>query len=119
LEQVPTFLKLGDIKVTMEEKCYVDTTLNSIGGKWKLIILWYIHKEKLRFSELEKKIPGINQKMLTQQLRELEKDELISRKVYPVVPPKVEYAITDHGKSLQKVLKELDKWGKIHHERKK
>jgi DNA-binding HxlR family transcriptional regulator len=94
--------------------CHLDKTLDVIGGKWKLVILWHLSQEKLRFSELEKRITGITQKMLAQSLRDLEKDNLVSRKVYPVIPPKVEYAITSQGISLGKVLKELDKWGETH-----
>ncbi len=94
--------------------CYVNATLNVIGGKWKLIILWHLNQATLRFSELEKRIDGVTQKMLTQQLREMEDDKLIARKVYAVVPPKVEYSITEYGKSLNKVLSELNKWGEIH-----
>jgi DNA-binding HxlR family transcriptional regulator len=96
-------------------KCYVDTTLNVIGGKWKPLILWHLNDvSPLRFSELEKRIAGITQKMLTQQLREMEKDKLIARKVYAVVPPKVEYSITKYGNSLNKVLYELGRWGEAH-----
>lgn len=95
-------------------QCYINATLNVIGGKWKLLILWHLNKATLRFNELEKRIEGVTQKMLTQQLREMEHDKLISRKVYAVVPPKVEYSITDYGKSLNKVLSELNKWGEIH-----
>lgn len=96
-------------------QCHVDTTLNVIGGKWKPIILWHLSgSSPLRFSELEKRIEGITQKMLTQQLREMEKDKLVTRKVYAVVPPKVEYSITEHGKSLRKVLYELGQWGEKH-----
>ncbi len=91
--------------------CTLDHTLNMIGGKWKLIILWYLEKSTMRFSELEKSITGISQKMLTASLRELESDGLISRKVFAVVPPKVEYSLTKKGVSLNLVLKELDKWG--------
>lgn len=95
--------------------CFVDTTLNVIGGKWKPVILWHLNDASpLRFNELEKRISGITQKMLTQQLREMEQDKLISRKIYAVVPPKVEYSITDHGKSLNKVLFELSVWGEKH-----
>lgn len=96
-------------------KCHVDTTLNVIGGKWKPVILWHLNDmSPLRFNELEKRINGITQKMLTQQLREMENDKLIARKVYAVVPPKVEYSVTDHGKSLNKVLYELGRWGETH-----
>lgn len=94
--------------------CYVDTTLDVIGGKWKLVILWHLANSTLRFGELEKKLPKITQKMLTQQLRELEADKLIKRKVYPQVPPKVEYSITDHGRSLNQVLDAMGKWGEKH-----
>lgn len=102
------------VSISKEEtlsNCNLDKTLKIIGGKWKLVILWYVAQSTLRFSDLEKKIDGITQKMLAQSLRELEKDGLVSRKVYPVVPPKVEYSITQRGVSLGKVLKELDRWG--------
>lgn len=92
--------------------CNINKTLDIIGGKWKLSILWYLFQGTLRFSELEKTLPNITQKMLAQSLRELEKDKLIIRKVYPVIPPKVEYSVTERALSLKKVLKELDKWGK-------
>ncbi len=96
-------------------KCHVDITLNVIGGKWKPVILWHLNDiSPLRFNELEKRIEGITQKMLTQQLREMEEDKLIARKVYAVVPPKVEYSVTEHGKSLNKVLYELGRWGETH-----
>lgn len=91
--------------------CNVEHTLKIIGGKWKLIILWHLSQSTLRFSELEKAIPEITQKMLTSSLRELERDGLIARKVYPQVPPRVEYSITPHGISLGKILRELDAWG--------
>ena|SRR3989344_3290436 len=95
-------------------ECHLDKTLSIIGGKWKLVILWHLARSTLRFSELEKHIDGITQKMLTQSLRELEHDNLVARKVYAVVPPKVEYSITGRGVSLGKVLKELDTWGQNH-----
>ncbi len=97
-----------------DKKCHVDITLDVIGGKWKLVILWHIAQKTLRFSELEKRIPGITQKMLSQQLKDMEKDKLISRKAYAVIPPRVEYSITEHGNSLKKVLKELSSWGELH-----
>jgi DNA-binding HxlR family transcriptional regulator len=98
----------------MKECQSVQTTLKVIGGKWKLIILWYLHSQTLRFSELVKQIPDITQKMLTQQLREMETDGLIVRKVYPVVPPKVEYSITDYGRSLEPILRSMNAWGEKH-----
>lgn len=96
---------------TKEYSCPVEITLSVIGGKWKVLILWHIIKSTLRFGELRKLIPGATQKMLTQQLRELEADGLINRKVYPVVPPKVEYSITQKGKSLKSILKQMCEWG--------
>ena|SRR5258706_11685640 len=105
----------------MNNKSYcspVQTTLDVIGGKWKPLILWQLGDQTLRFSELNRKITGITQKMLTQQLRELEHDGLISRKVYPVIPPKVEYTITEYGKTLQPVLISMCDWGEKHEKRK-
>lgn len=91
--------------------CHVDKTLHAIGGKWKLIILWHLAQGTLRFSELEKRITGVTQKMLAQSLRELESDQLVLRTAYPVIPPKVEYSITKRGHSLRKILEALDEWG--------
>ncbi|MDQ5951854.1 MAG: hypothetical protein QG639_1135 [Patescibacteria group bacterium] len=98
----------------IKELCPVAITLETVGGKWKLVILWHLSRGTHRFSELERKIEGITQKMLTQELREMEKDGLVFRKVYPVVPPKVEYSLTDHGKSLNSVLDSLSSWGERH-----
>lgn len=95
----------------------VNTTLNVIGGKWKPLILWFLYSKTMRFNELGRELKGITQKMLTQQLRELEQDGLIKRKVYPVVPPKVEYSITSYGKTLYPVLESMASWGKTHTER--
>lgn len=95
----------------------VNVTLKVIGGKWKPLILWLLSQSTLRFSELQKQASGITQKMLTQQLRELEKDGLVSRKIYPVVPPKVEYTLTEYGASLKPVLKTMAKWGDEHAKR--
>ena len=92
--------------------CYFELTLDIIGGKWKPIILYYINTNKLaRHSDLKRFIPSINERMLTRQLRELEEDELINRKVYPVVPPKVEYSLTEKGQELIPILESLVKWG--------
>ncbi|MEI6887000.1 MAG: helix-turn-helix domain-containing protein [bacterium] len=93
----------------------VNTTLKIIGGKWKPIILWYLNRKKTyRFNELFRALNGITQKMLTQQLRELEAEGLIKREVFLVVPPKVEYSITTYGKTLNKVLESLASWGEKH-----
>lgn len=89
----------------------VAATLQLIGGKYKGLILWSLLDGTLRFSGLRRAVPCATPKMLTQQLRELEADGLISRTVYPVVPPKVEYALTDLGKSLRPVLEAMQSWG--------
>lgn len=89
----------------------VEITLDLIGGKWKALILWHLLENILRFSELKKRIPKITQKMLTQQLRELENDGLVDRKVYAEVPPKVEYSLTESGKTFLPILKAMHKWG--------
>nr|WP_163836380.1 winged helix-turn-helix transcriptional regulator [Spartinivicinus ruber] len=85
--------------------------MNAIGGKWKLIILFHLRDNTLRFGELKKQIPKITQKMLTQQLRELEADHLIERKVYAEVPPKVEYKSTKLADELRPILNMLCSWG--------
>ena len=112
-----TMNKVSNSQESMHSLCPVTTTIGVVGGKWKLIILWHLTQETLRFSELTKKIPGITQKMLTQQLREMESDNLVSRKVYAQIPPKVEYSITAHGKSLNQVLAALGEWGEKHQQR--
>nr|WP_237714666.1 helix-turn-helix domain-containing protein [Algibacter luteus] len=82
-----------------------------IGTKWKPLILFHLLEGGLRSGILQKKIPEISNKMFTQTVRDLEKDGLISRKVFPVVPPKVEYRLTTRGKSLENILRSLDNWG--------
>lgn len=91
--------------------CPVETCLNFISDKWKILILRDLYTGTKRFSELKKSLTNITQKMLTQQLREMESDGLISRKVYPVVPPKVEYSLTELGYSLQPVIDAMKNWG--------
>ena len=91
--------------------CPVATTLELIGGKYKALILWHLAESKLRFSELQKYISGATPKMLTQQLRELEAHNLIHREVFPIVPPRVEYSLTDLGKSLIPLLTSMRDWG--------
>lgn len=91
--------------------CPVEATLELIGGKYKALILWHLSEGKLRFSELRKAITTATPKMLTQQLRELEENELIHREVYPVIPPKVEYSLTEVGKSLMPILVAMRDWG--------
>ena len=92
----------------------VNITLKVIGGKWKPLLMWLLAEQTLRFNELQKSMNGVTQKMLTQQLRELEADGLIERKVYPVVPPKVEYSLTEYGKTLKPVLMSMADWGEKH-----
>ncbi|MBP6098975.1 MAG: helix-turn-helix transcriptional regulator [Candidatus Levybacteria bacterium] len=95
----------------------ITVTLGVMGGKWKPIILWHLEKGPHRFNQLLKNIPGVTQKMLTQQLRELESDGLVNRKIYPQIPPKVEYSITKYGISLEPVLKVMAQWGSKHKDR--
>lgn len=94
------------------EGCPVEATLEIIGGKWKGVILYHLLKETLRFSELKRAAGAITQRTLTKQLRELEADGLVIRKVYPVVPPKVEYSLTEKGQSLAPVIQSLEQWGR-------
>lgn len=100
----------------MENKqfnCEKELTLSIIGGKWKMLILWYLGKEGTkRFGELKALIPEITQRMLVNQLRELEEDLIVQRVVYPVVPPKVEYSLTKEGESLMPILDSMYNWGK-------
>lgn len=95
----------------MQKNCPVETTLSLIGGKYKALILWHLSQGTMRFSQLRGMIDAATPKMLTQQLRELEAQQLIHRQVYPVVPPKVEYSLTELGKSLMPVLVAMRDWG--------
>lgn len=98
------------------EKCPVETSLDALAGKWKILILWYLRSETKRFNELHKMLPRTTQKMLIQKLRELEEDGIVHREVYAVVPPKVEYSMTEYGLTLKPILKQLYLWGEIHKE---
>ncbi len=92
--------------------CPIEYTLNAIGGKWKILIMYYLLNDSIkRYSELKKNVTGISHKMLSQQLKELEKDGLIHREEYHQIPPKVEYSLTDKGLTLLPVLKIMNKWG--------
>lgn len=102
-------------RIRMHDKdyhCALDVTMDYIGGKWKTIVLWYLRKDAKRFSELNRHIPGITEKMLSMQLRELEKDGLVKRTVFPEVPPRVEYQLTAEGRTLLPLLEEIAKWGR-------
>ena len=92
--------------------CAMDITMHFIGGKWKTVVLWYLRKDKKRFSELKKLIPNITEKMLSLQLKDLGRDGIVGRKVYPQVPPRVEYFLTDFGRSLIPALEEIARWGR-------
>ncbi|MGN7383616.1 winged helix-turn-helix transcriptional regulator [Paenibacillus sp. SAFN-117] len=106
-------MELKDRIKLKEINCDKELTLAVIGGKWKLIILWHLGLEGTkRFGELKKLIPNITQKMLTNQLRELEEDQLVIRRVYPEVPPRVEYSLTEYGESLMPVLRMMYDWGR-------
>lgn len=91
--------------------CPVEATVQLIGGKYKAVILWHLRADILRFNQLQKLIPKATPKMLTQQLRELEHDKLITRTVYPVVPPKTEYSLTDFGRTIIPILDAMCSWG--------
>ena len=93
------------------DNCPVSATLDLIGGKYKALILWHLSEKKLRFSELRNRVSNATPKMLTQQLRELEMQQLIHREVFPVIPPKVEYSLTETGRSLLPILVAMRDWG--------
>jgi DNA-binding HxlR family transcriptional regulator len=99
---------------TKTYNCPVEAAVDVVGGKWKALILWWLQERTWRFAELRRQIPGVTEKMLTQQLRELEADGIVERKVYATVPPKVEYSLTEYGRSLKRALQSLCDWGKIH-----
>ncbi len=94
--------------------CAITATLDVLGGKWKVFILSQLVQGTRRFGELKRAIPNVTQKMLTQQLRELEEVGLVTRRVYPKVPPRVEYTLTAHGLTLGPVLQVLNEWGHLH-----
>jgi len=91
--------------------CTVEGTLRYIDGKWKGVVLYHLLESTLRFNEIRRRIPNCTQRMLTNQLREMEADGLIARKVYAEVPPKVEYSLTPRGRSLEPVITALKAWG--------
>ena len=92
--------------------CFFQLATDMIGGKWKGMVLWALKKDVKRNGELKRLIPKISQKMLTQQLRELEDVGIVERIVYPVIPPKVEYKLTADGEKLIPILEKLHDWGK-------
>ena len=94
-----------------ETHCPVEATITLIGGKYKSLILWNLTRGMLRFSQLRKVVPQATPKMLTQQLRELERDGLVQREVFPVVPPRVEYTLSEQGQSIRPILESMYAWG--------
>lgn len=94
------------------EECAIEVVLRLIGGKWKTLILFCLFKDKIvRFGEFRRYLPAITQQMLTSQLREMERDGIVNRKVYPQVPPKVEYTLTEFGESMKPMLDAMIAWG--------
>lgn len=96
-----------------EAKCLAEITLQIIGGRWKILIIYHLMHGMKRFSELRRELSGITQKVLTQQLREMEADGVIHREVYPQVPPRVEYSLTLLGESLKPVVDAMCEWGRL------
>ncbi len=94
------------------EQCPIEAGLNILSGKWKLKILWHLSKGTIRFNELQRLLGNITTKTLTQQLRELEEQGIVIRKVFPEIPPKVEYSLSEIGATLKPVLDQLCSWGK-------
>ncbi len=94
--------------------CSIEAALEVIGGKWKGVILYHLSKGTKRFNELQKLMPKVTQRMLTRQLRELERDTVIHREIYAEVPPRVEYSITPFGESLYPILETLESWGNLY-----
>lgn len=99
-----------NMKLKRDYHCPVEATIDLIGGKYKSVILWHLMGKILRYSELHKLVPNATDKMLSQQLREMERDGLIHRKVYPVVPPRTEYSLTDFGNTLAPILDAMCDW---------
>jgi len=109
---------MTELKSAKDFSIKMDVTMAFIGGKWKTVVLWYLIGGTKRFGELKKHIPNITEKMLSIQLKALEEDKLIKRKVYPQIPPKVEYSLTKDGESMIPLLKAIARWGKVRAEKK-
>ena len=99
---------------TKQTKCPAEYTLAMIGGRWKIPLIFHLQAGARRFSELSRALKGVSQKVLTQQLREMERDGLVTRRVYAQVPPRVEYSLTELGVSLDRALAPLGEWGERH-----
>lgn len=98
-------------KAELEPECPVATTVQLIGNKWKLLIMRNLMERSWRFNELRRSLEGISQKVLTDSLRQMEADGIITRTVYPEVPPRVEYALSELGESMRPILKSMQEWG--------
>ena len=109
--------KEAEWKCDPKYTCAVEVTLSVIGGKWKLLVLSHLNRGVSRFGQLRRAIPGITQTMLTQQLRELEEDGIVSRTIFAEIPPRVEYQVTDFGKTLESVLVSMNAWGTAYFEK--
>lgn len=99
-------------KILELTKCPITRTIDLIGGKWTFSIIYVLMGGTKRFKELERSIDGINTRMLVKELKKLEQNGIVNRKVYAEIPPKVEYSLTEKGRALEKVLLELKQWGK-------
>lgn len=108
---MPTRQKYDDCEYDGDRACAVEAFLDALGGRWKGMILFHLLPGTRRFGELRKALPGVTQRMLTTQLRELEKDEIVARKVYAEVPPRVEYSLTPLGRKLSPILALMGEWG--------
>ncbi len=105
------------MKLTAKPTCPVETTLSVIGGRWKVLILKQLFTGVQRFGELHRALTGISHKTLTQQLRELEDDGIVQRQVFPQIPPRVDYSLTELGTSLAPILEVMHHWGELHADR--
>lgn len=104
------YLEEDDKKVKFN--CPLELTMDIVKGKWQCVILWHLRLGPLRFGQLQRRLPGITQKMLSQQLLKLEQDFLLTKKIYPIIPPKVEYSLTELGKSFIPILHSMYSWGR-------
>ncbi|MGP6139029.1 MULTISPECIES: winged helix-turn-helix transcriptional regulator [unclassified Jeotgalibaca] len=106
--------------ITYQDKTFFtskDLALSVVGGRWKIAIIWCLLQESpLRLSEIQRRLPDVNQRMLIRQLKELEQDQILTRHVYPVVPPKVEYKLTEIGRQLAPVVNTICEWGDHYHD---
>ncbi len=105
---------LPRFELCINGRCPIEDTLNVIAGRWKILLLWWLQEGELRFGELRRRVPTITQKMLTQQLRQMEAEGLVDREVFAQVPPKVIYRLTERGRSLRPILQSLYDWSRDH-----